>query len=1629
MAAGLAEAREACGSGGVADAFFQTGGPVGARNDFPVLSVSDNGGIFAVSGLAVADGSGVRNRGCAAFVDGQLAMASRANGNGGYYLDSGGVLRKISGDAMSGRSIAAKSPSYVGWAWSKGSGSGRGGVGDVSRATSEDSTIPTGVKVYGIQAYSVTRGSACGVNDSGGVALASTTADYYLARTDNALASRGNSGTFERVSHVQPSGGWEPADAKISAENERVYRNGGNWFGLAHRGKCGQDRFLYSTQDQGSDSSASAFCPSGMHPRGQDGVYVIGSSTGRTLSSLTESGEVEKADKHWCRSDVRYKIAMVAQNHGTGYSAPSGVTVPAAGTKFTAYGRIGCYNTAITLQTASSSCVYGYPVPMCTDAATRQKRNWNSTELNSYYTSGSTDIFPATSDGNTICSQKTVQNTVTGFSADPCVIADFEIYENRIPGVAARPGVILSHRTVTYNSPWNLHITSAHPQTASPPRDTTDPSGCADGVESRADHGTRINSSDTALPAGSPDRKSSNAAKAETAASVTLPSLSGLLNSQPPPDHSDDRFQNMKKNLAHRYASNIAEHTCDVKQKEAEAVLALLKDRAEKFSGTASSSFAKRYHSQASTQELAYSYQKYLLSLTAATYPTVVSTTYPYVEGYYTSWYNTNRPLRLEHFRLKETRWSNLKEAIETARQAHKITTDAASVNTTFTGSCTDHYDNEIERLEDFFSDTKTGGAGKIFFDAIRPSEEDLEYSTIEISENVCGTGYYGVLRCSINTREIVSIPGATEPPKRENTQTNGAVAWDADLTVSGESCYPQGDSGNRCIYIDTTIPTPCVLFLCNVRYGLGYNYTTEYGTHSATLTTKVSYNGSTTTITTSCTGLSASRTTSPYHNGEIYHGDCTHTTDNEKEISKALGTSIYLPAVPAPKTLPLIQPTDPVDLNKASVLGTYYHEHAARDSLESESDALRRSSTDALTLRFGNLGSNPDSKVSIWRDAYKTAYDNAYTQAINDMGGTNATTWSSFDWRYETSTLAWLGYQEDPATTYSESVTIPKDGTGCDLINIAVNGEVTVEATRLDFETAQYGTSAEYGTRTAEARTCKVLRRRTPELQLMYAPATVPTTVDQHKKADKRLDANTTESNSEFYYVDYQPTTTSDRLKLGEETEIFAVEVLLDDSVPVLCYQPGDALVAHVGARGVDAVSNAVFSGASGYANGEKAHCYSHSGLPQSQAVFVWFDDTAHSAMASVNVEWQDPQPADPKIVSKVGSTDDLKMMANSVILTANNVPYDDSTRTTSFYGTYYTFPATASPSGWDISNHPTLNLTSRFTQHQVQAKDRANRTSPITHDMVFKFVDCKFEIDDVAFVDNIASPYAFDMPSNWKQNFDSNPHTAPIWYYPAFARYEGDRRLDGRTDSDDNPITYGRNSQGGFQHPSYALEGTPSDGIGWGILYEDRVGQQQPVWAIYAPPAPTRVSNTQHGLRAPQVADLCGANTLNNSGNNPVPTGVRIGTPATLPPPASGNWAWTTAAWNSKDNPVIMWTVDDDPDRDDPWETPVTRSNEAIKRKQHNNLEVETIDTTVGSMNVFPGPPDASAGFSRLDDQDMELANLVMVNSDEMETELKDRAEAGGITCGKNWWYCFRPAPAGYRLWGRSWMAKRQL
>ena len=116
-------------------------------------------------------------------------------------------------------------------------------------------------------------------------------------------------------------------------------------------------------------------------------------------------------------------------------------------------------------------------------------------------------------DGTTSCTSAPADPPQqAGFTADACVTADLVIYENRIVGSDAEPGVPASDRTLSVaarRTAWDLDVTSPHPLTASPPRDTTsgtgDPDGCADGSESRADHasspaGAAFRNDATSLP-------------------------------------------------------------------------------------------------------------------------------------------------------------------------------------------------------------------------------------------------------------------------------------------------------------------------------------------------------------------------------------------------------------------------------------------------------------------------------------------------------------------------------------------------------------------------------------------------------------------------------------------------------------------------------------------------------------------------------------------------------------------------------------------------------------------------------------------------------------------------------------------------------------------------------------------------------------------------------------------------------------------------------------------------------------------------------------------------------------------------------------------------------------------------
>ena len=530
---------EPCQSG-VADGFFQT--VAGGRNDFPVLAITDPDGEETTE--AFKDWGTSRNRGCDEFTAAQDRLVSTVASNGGYYLDSHGNLAtgSLPVHVLSSRSLA---PSRVGW-------DSRGG-------------------------FWIHRGTVGATAGSG-----------YVSRVDaGSTLAVSPAGTPLTV----PTPNW-PA---TKHENGNV-----SWSSLTSFNSAGH---LALPMAIGGTSSG-VWCPTGFHPRGEDGLQRVGRGSGRTLTSLASDTKIAQADKFWCRSDVRYRIRYKKQTHSQTCgpsprtACPSGVTLP--NDRFSAYGRVNCYYTVISLDTVNSNtCRYYHPIPQCTDPDSNAKREYTSAEL-ATYTAG--EKFPAKTDGTTSCGEATAvpPPQLAGFTADACVTASLEIYENRIAGSDAEPGVAASDRTLVVASgrtAWDLDVTSPHPATASAPRDTTagsgDPDGCADGSESRSDH---------ASAPGDAARKQSPAPSY---------AASDRTNTAAPPNDADGDidYSGAVKNMAHRYASRVAENTGAAKLAEAEAELSLLELREDGFAQwlsdykTAADTNASRYSSYRRTPQ------------------------------------------------------------------------------------------------------------------------------------------------------------------------------------------------------------------------------------------------------------------------------------------------------------------------------------------------------------------------------------------------------------------------------------------------------------------------------------------------------------------------------------------------------------------------------------------------------------------------------------------------------------------------------------------------------------------------------------------------------------------------------------------------------------------------------------------------------------------------------------------------------------------------------------------------------------------------------------------------------------------------------------------------------------------
>ena len=385
---------EPCQSG-VADGFFQT--VPGDRNDFPVLEITD---LDRTESSAAFKGWGTsRSTGCDEFTAAQDRMVSTTASNGGYWLDDRGNLQQ---NASLPAHVRARPVSVTVGGWG-------------NRGNGYTQTGSPGLYAYFAPAA-------------------------YAARVDigTTLAMDSSAG---RTSLAVPGTSW-PGQARTG---------GGVVWQSQMTGASNQHlRLPFAV----GGSSGNVLCPAGWHPRGEDSRDLIGRNTGRTLTSLTGDGKVAQASQFWCRSDVRYQIGYKKQIHTVTCGAsprpacPSGVTL--ADDLFDAFGRVNCYYTFISLDTANrNTCQYYHPIPQCTDADTSTKREYTTAEL-ATYTAGAK--FPAKTDGTTECDEAAAATdppALAGFTANACVTASLVIYENRIVGSNAEPGVPLADRTLT----------------------------------------------------------------------------------------------------------------------------------------------------------------------------------------------------------------------------------------------------------------------------------------------------------------------------------------------------------------------------------------------------------------------------------------------------------------------------------------------------------------------------------------------------------------------------------------------------------------------------------------------------------------------------------------------------------------------------------------------------------------------------------------------------------------------------------------------------------------------------------------------------------------------------------------------------------------------------------------------------------------------------------------------------------------------------------------------------------------------------------------------------------------------------------------------------------------------------
>lgn len=1017
----------------VADAFFQTGGDTGAVNDFPVASY----GSESEAGTVSATRS--RSSGCVEFAEQQDRLQASVTATGHYLAFEGDELvlkANIGTDILDTRITSVRSAAVYG-RWDQ------KGTGYEFAQRWNTSNTATG-SIYHV-----------------------APADGYRDRVDTRSALRMGGGLASVLVHPwNDASGLASGQGRWACSGETiarcVRRVPAIWSGSAYWGgnydSLGSDPLFRVSQTptqsaawgyrpvhlSAAQDAGGGWCMAGWHPRGQDGAYAIGNSTGRTLSSINSETLLKLADAHWCRSDVRYTLKFKAQQHNTcgsnrrsACAGPPGVALPAVGSEFKSYGRKNCYKTMKDYDETNAECLYVFPLPECDpDPDNGVKTDWReftAAEVDNIGVAGE----PLLVEEGAYCGTNINPPDLAGFDADPCVVVDVAVFENRPAGSNAEPGVDADDRTAAVSAAvavFDLDISVPFPETASPPNQDDpalgpiDPSGCADGEEERTSHGTRANASDSTLPAASDQRKSTSAAAdpaSPNTAPYPLPKSSSASNTAAPPSDydADNSYAGVRGNIAHRYASAIAENTCAAKKEEAELVLAVLKARDASFLR-----WLDDYKTAADSNKLKF------------TDYTAISAGASGLSAYWAADIATERTRAAAALK---TAYGNLSAALVDAKTAYTASTRSASV--VAAGSlrgCVAHYDAEITRLKNLFGDAENvvlkGGAN-----GIEEEENEVKNNAPKIwdrpvVETPADTIRYGPGR---QTHAVTDDGG-----KEENYDCEGEgddqtckTRTVTTYTCSGYSYTRSGTSNgsykrkSRSLDDDGKLKTTVTEPAIKDSDPFSATYSAERSTYKSTDPASEQ----------TCSDQTISGTTQ---------------TQNQDSIRGEEGTVTAWPVIDKPVKPTAVYSdaaTPAFMLDPSLLLGRYDPAHGDREDLDDPNQLTRANaaiSLGSLTATRSMAARTPASyaassvpetqnipeaaadalRTSVetaaadYRKAYTDAYDRAYSRALADMGGVGSlqqAVWQNFHWEYDSDSLIWGGYTQNSTanTTLSD--------------------------------------------------------------------------------------------------------------------------------------------------------------------------------------------------------------------------------------------------------------------------------------------------------------------------------------------------------------------------------------------------------------------------------------------------------------------------------------------------------------------------------------------------------------------------------------------------------------------------------